>query len=272
MAKLSPNLNVMFSAVKKAGRSLIHDFNEIEKLQISVKTPRDFVSTADLKSEKIMMIELLKARPDYGFITQESENIVGKDENRNWIIDPLDGTTNFLNGIPYFCVSIALEEFGEITTCVVLNPITDELFYAEKGFGAFLAGTRAEERLRVSSKKAMELALFGTYPMWEGNDIDSHLRLYNKVVPKVSNVREMGSCGLDFANLASGKLDGYFCLGYKKWHIAAGILLVKEAGGSVSLIGQKDIRTFDGKSVLNGTKVIASNSALHEKAHNIING
>ncbi len=234
MAALSPLLNVMIAASRKAARALVRDFGEVENLQVSVKGPSDFVSSADHKAESILQQELSKARPRFGFLLEESGEIVSEDTSHRWIIDPLDGTTNFLHGIPQFAISIALERDGQIVAGVVHNPVSDELYYAEKGAGAFLISSAAERRLRVSARSQLENALIGTgIPHRGRGDAERFSAQLSRVMGQVSGVRRMGAASLDLAFVAAGKLDAFWEEGLQPWDIAAGVLLVQEAGGIV---------------------------------------
>lgn len=238
----SPVLNVMISAVQKAGRGLIRDFGEIEQLQVSRKSLGDFVSTADQRSEKILIEELTKARPDYSFIVEESGEILGKDKDSIWMIDPLDGTSNFLHGIPYFVISVALQQKGSLVAAVIYNPVINEMYWAEKGGGAFLN----HRRLRVSGRRQLDEALVATgAPFSRHGNTDHFLHCFQKLVPLISGVRRYGSAALDLAYLAAGRLDGLMEMNLAPWDMAAGALLVQEAGGYVSdFQGQSDILKF----------------------------
>ncbi|SCA56768.1 Inositol-1-monophosphatase [Candidatus Terasakiella magnetica] len=253
MAVRSANINVMAKAVEAAGRGLVRDFGELENLQVSRKGPADFVSTADTRTEKILVKELTKARPEIGFLLEEGGEIKGEDETKRWIIDPLDGTTNFLHGIPHFAISIALEENGEIVTAMIYNPITDEKYWAEKAQGAFLNG----RRLRVSGRRTMEDAIYATGIPFRGRG--DHGRFLNELeaIMKVSaGVRRMGAASLDLAFVAAGRFDGFWETGLQTWDIAAGILIVKEAGGFVS--------EFDARQkMLKSGNVVAGNEFQH---------
>jgi myo-inositol-1(or 4)-monophosphatase len=231
MAIRSATINVMAKAVEAAARGLLRDFGEIENLQVSRKGPADFVSTADTRTEKILIKELTKARPGVGFLLEEGGEIKGEDPTKRWIIDPLDGTTNFLHGIPHFAISIALEENGHIVAGMVYNPITDEKYWAERGQGAFLNG----RRLRVAGRRSMDEAIYATGIPFRGRG--DHGRFLNELeaIMKVSaGVRRFGAASLDMAFVAAGRYDGFWEMGLQPWDIAAGILLVKEAGGFVS--------------------------------------
>lgn len=234
----SANINVMCRAAEKAGRALVRDFNELEHLQVSRKSLGDFVSTADHRSEKILVTELQKARPDFGFLLEESGEIPAKDSDSRWIIDPLDGTTNFLHGIPHFAVSIGLQKGKEVIAGVIYNPITDELYWAEKGVGVYLN----QRRLRVSGRKRLDESLIGIGSPYGTHGDPAHFaRSTQKLLPFVAGVRRMGAASLDLAFVASGRYDAYFETHLQPWDIAAGILMVKEAGGYVSDLDGKDI-------------------------------
>ena len=218
MKSISANLNVMIKAAEKASRALIRDFGEIEKLQVSIKGPTDFVSNADLKAEKIIIEELKKARPNYSIISEEDGSESNKDKKNTWIIDPIDGTTNFLHGVPHFAISIALKSENEIVSGLIYDPIKDEMFYAEKDKGAFFNN----QRIRVSKKKEINSCLFATGGKSK-NEIDLPLR-------------RSGSAALDMAYVAAGRYDGYFQNDLNLWDIAAGIIILKEAGGMINEI------------------------------------
>ena len=218
MKSISANLNIMIKACEKASKFLIRDFGEIENLQVSKKGPKDFVTNSDIKIEKIIIEELNKARPSYSILSEEKGFKKNKDQDNTWIIDPIDGTINFLHGIPHFAISIALKYKNEIVSGIVFDPIKDEMFYAEKNNGAFFNN----QRIRVSKKNKIEDCLFVT-----GNKI--------KIIPDLI-YRKTGSAALDMAYVAAGRYDGYFQHDIKLWDIAAGIVLVKEAGGIISEI------------------------------------
>ncbi len=234
MAALSPLMNVMVNASRKAARGLTRDFGEVENLQVSVKGPSDFVSAADKKAENTLYKELSKARPKFGFLMEESGVVEGEDKSHRWIIDPLDGTTNFLHGIPHFAISIALECDGQIIAAVVHNPITDELYFAEKGKGAFLDAPYTERRLRVSARTRLENSVIGTgIPHLGRGDHPRYQAQLRAVMGEVAGIRRFGSAALDLAYIAAGRLDAYWEEDLKLWDIAAGLLLVQEAGGVV---------------------------------------
>jgi myo-inositol-1(or 4)-monophosphatase len=246
-------LNVMVTAAIKAGKSLSRDFNEVENLQVSRKGPADFVSKADIRAEQIVYDELRKARPTYGFLMEEGGEVVGTDGQHTWIIDPLDGTTNFLHSIPLFAVAIALQRGDEIVASVIYNPIMDELFTAEKGAGAWLADRK---RLRVAGRRHMSDAVVTTGIKTQGTSNDTlQLRQLAAVNPAVAGIRRSGSICLDMAWLAAGRFDAIWEAGLKPWDVAPGLLLVKEAGGIVTdFAGQPG-------SVWNG-QIVAGNETL----------
>ena len=238
MNSISPNLNVMIKASEKASKILIRDFGEIEKLQVSKKGPTDFVTNSDIKVEKIIMDELKKARPTYSFISEEKGIEKNKDKNNTWIIDPIDGTVNFLHGIPHFAISIALRSNNEIVSGLIYDPIKDEIFFAEKNNGAFLNNYR----LRVSKKNQINDCLFVT-----GGKMKNELDL---------PYRKSGCAALDMAYVAAGRYDGYFQHNLNIWDIAAGIVLIKEAGGVIN-----DIDLTINENI----KVIASSPDINDK-------
>jgi myo-inositol-1(or 4)-monophosphatase len=256
MPYLSPALNVMIAAARKAGRPLIRDFGELENLQISLKGPADFVSSADERTERILIEELSRARPGYGFFAEETGVREGPDKTHRFIIDPIDGTTNFLHGVPVFAISIALEREGQLVSGVVYNPVTDEMFVAEKGQGAFLN----DKRLRVAVRKNLAESLIATgIPfMGKGDQAlhDQSLAEVRAVIARTTGVRRCGSASLDLAGVAAGRFDAYWERVLNPWDIAAGILLVREAGGIVTDLngGGDPLKTRD---------VLAANEALH---------
>ena len=230
MPLLSANLNIMEKACKKASKLLIRDFGEVEKLQVSKKGPGDFVTNSDKRTEKIIINELSLARPDYSFLAEES-GASGKSTEFKWIIDPIDGTTNFLHGVPYFAISIGLEKNKEIICGMIFNPITNEMFYAEKGKGAYLNNSR----IRVSSRKNIdECVLLTGGPILSYKNKEVFFKEYESVSRKVAATRKFGSSALDLAYLASGRCDGVWERNLNYWDIAAGIIIVKEAGGTVT--------------------------------------
>lgn len=228
----SANLNIMIKAARKAGRSLVKDFREVENLQVSMKGAGDFVSRADLAAEKILKEELLGARPTYGWLAEEGGEIDGEDPTRRWIVDPLDGTTNFLHGLPHWAVSIALEHKGQIVAGVVFDAAKDELFYAERGAGAWLNDNK---RLRVSGRTRMIEAIFATgIPFAAKKTLPATLKDLANLMPACAGVRRFGSAALDLAYVAAGRYDGYWERELHIWDTAAGALLALEAGALVS--------------------------------------
>jgi myo-inositol-1(or 4)-monophosphatase len=230
----SANLNIMMKAARKAGRSLVKDFREVENLQVSAKGAGDFVSRADIAAEKIIRDDLMAARPNYGWVGEESAAEEGKDPTRRWIVDPLDGTTNFLHGLPHWAVSIALEHKGEVVAGVVYDPAKDEMFYAEKGQGAWLNDS---QRLRVSARKVMIESIFATgIPFGGKRDLPETLKDLGRLMPTCAGVRRWGAAALDLAYVAAGRYEGYWERGLHPWDVAAGMLIVREAGGLVEAV------------------------------------
>ncbi len=238
MNSISPNLNMMIKACEKASKGLIRDFGEIEKLQVSIKGPSDFVSNADTKAEKIIIDELTKTKKNFSIISEEDGSKLNKDRENFWVIDPIDGTSNFLHGVPHFAISIALKSQNEIISGLIYDPIKDEMFYAEKNSGAFFNN----KRIRVSKKKDLNSCLFAT-----GGKEDNKVNL---------TTRKTGSAALDMAYVAAGRFDGYFQNGLNLWDIAAGLIIVKEAGG---LINEIDLTKND------KINIRASSSTINEK-------
>jgi myo-inositol-1(or 4)-monophosphatase len=253
MPYLSPVLNVMVGAARKAGRGLIRDFGELENLQVSLKGPADFVSTADQRTERILIEELSRARPGYGFLAEETGAGGGPDKSHRWIIDPIDGTTNFLHGIPIFAISIALEREGQLVSAVVYNPVVDEMYMAEKGHGAYLN----DKRLRVAARKSMKEALFATGAPFLGRPGHKRFLAELEAVLAVSpGIRRCGAASLDLACVAAGRYDGFWERGINAWDVAAGILLVREAGGVVT-------DPDGGARMLETGELVATNEVLH---------
>ncbi|NUS19996.1 MAG: inositol monophosphatase [Mesorhizobium sp.] len=245
-------LNVMVQAAMKAGRSLSRDFGEVQNLQVSMKGPGDYVSQADRKAEEIVFAELSKARPGYSFLMEERGAVEGEDAQHRWLVDPLDGTTNFLHGIPLFSVSIALERQGQVVAAVVYNPAMDELYTAERGGGAFMN----DRRLRVAGRSKLTDAVIGcgVPHLGRGHHGNFLIELRN-VMAEVSGVRRLGSAALDLAYVAAGRMDGFWETGLSSWDIAAGTLLVREAGGFVSdMSGGQDM--LDNGEVVAGNEII----------------
>ncbi len=238
MKSISANLNVMIKAAEKASKVLIRDFGEIENLQVSKKGPADFVTNSDLKAEKIIIDELKKAKPNYSLISEENGLNISKDKENTWIIDPIDGTVNFLHGIPHFAISIALKSKNEIISGVIFDPIKDEMFFAEKDNGAYFNN----HRIRVSNKNEIDKCLFA-------------LGGKSQNEPKIPN-RKTGCAALDMAYVASGRFDGFFQNSLNLWDIAAGIILVKEAGGIINEINMDKIENLN---------VIASSISINSK-------
>ncbi len=250
----SANLNIMINAARKAGRALVKDFREVENLQVSSKAAGDFVSRADIAAEKIIREMLTEARPNYGWMGEESEPVEGKDPTRRWIVDPLDGTTNFLHGLPHWAISIALEFKGEIVAAVVFDPAKDELFYAEKGLGAFMN----DRRLRVSNRSAMIECIFATgLPFATKTTLPAMLQDLGQLMPACAGMRRWGAASLDLAYVAAGRFDGFWERELQPWDIAAGLLLVREAGGFTAPLR-------DGESIFERGEVIAANAAIFD--------
>ncbi len=239
MAYQSATLNVMTAAARKAGRPLVRDFGELENLQISMKGPADFVTSADTRTERILIEELSKARPGYGFLAEESGAIEGKDKSHRFIIDPIDGTTNFMHGVPHFAISIALEREGQLVAGILYNPVTDDLYYAEKGHGAY----HNNKRLRVAGRKDLANCIIATgLPMMGREGHDRALTEMAAVMASTAGVRRFGTASLDMAFVAEGRFDGYWELGIQSWDMAAGIVLLREAGGMIwDLEGGQDM-------------------------------
>ena len=253
MSQMSANMNIMIKAARRAGRSLMRDFGEVENLQVSSKGPGDFVSRADLKAESIIKEDLMEARPNYGWLAEESDEIPGSDPTRRWIVDPLDGTTNFLHGLPHWAISIALEHKGEIVAAVIFNPAGEELFAAEKGAGAWMN----DRRLRVSGRHNMIEMIFATgLPFGGRADLPETLQDLARILPACAGVRRWGSAALDLAYVAAGRYDGFWERNLNAWDIAAGLLLVKEAGGFTESISP------DGNPIADGTVIAANNTVF----------
>ena len=254
-------LHIMVQAATKAGRSLSRDFGEVENLQVSLKGPADFVSNADRRAEEIVFEELQKARPTYGFLGEEGTSVAGTDGQHRWIVDPLDGTTNFLHGIPMFAVAIALERAGEIVASVIFNPVMDELFTAEKGTGAWL---NDRKRLRVAGRKHLADAVVCLGIKISGTDNDAlTLRQLGQIAPAVAGIRRTGSASTDLAWLAAGRFDGFFEGRLSPWDVAPGWLLLREAGGIMT-----DYSGTPG-SIANG-EVVAGNELIQAQLLKVI--
>jgi myo-inositol-1(or 4)-monophosphatase len=248
-------MNVMVSAVRKAGRGLARDFGEVAQLQVSIKGPANFVSKADTKAEETLYQELSKARTGYSFLMEESGAVEGTDKSHRWIIDPLDGTTNFLHSIPLFCISVALERDGQLIAGVIFNPITDELYTAEKGKGAFLN----DRRLRVAARSTLSDCVVATGIPHRGRvNHPRFLREAERVLKEVAGMRRTGAAALDIAWTAAGRFDGYWEYGIQPWDMAAGIVLIREAGGFVT--------DLDGGNDMMGTgNIIAGNDKIRKQ-------
>ncbi|MFU8835127.1 inositol monophosphatase family protein [Roseovarius autotrophicus] len=256
----SANLNVMLKAARKAGRSLVKDFGEVENLQVSMKGAGDFVSRADIAAEKIIKSELTSARPNYGWAAEEGGEEPGTDPTRRWIVDPLDGTTNFLHGLPHWSVSIALEHKGEVVAGVIYDPVKDEAFFAEKGTGAWLN----ETRLRVSGRNKMIEAIFATgLPFGGRSDLPETLQDLARLLPACAGVRRWGSAALDMAYVAAGRYDGFWERRLNAWDLAAGVIIAREAGALVEPL-------TPGGNILDDGEVIAANEKIFDKFAKVI--
>ena len=258
----SANLNIMIKAARKAGRALVKDFREVENLQVSVKGAGDFVTKADIGAEKIIKDDLMGARPTYGWLAEEGGEEEGQDPTRRWIVDPLDGTTNFLHGLPHWAVSIALEHKGGIVAGVVFDPAKDEMFFAEKGTGAWMN----ESRLRVSGRHRMIESIFATgLPFGGRADLPETLKDLGRLLPVCAGVRRWGAASLDLAYVASGRYDGFWERRLKPWDVAAGMLIVKEAGGLVEAIRPE-------RNILQHGEIICSNEPIYSTFAKTIRG
>ena len=262
MAALPPVITIMSRAAEKAARSLLRDFNEVENLQVSIKGPANFVSAADRRAEQIIHDELFKSKPDIGFLMEEGGEEKGKNPDMRWIIDPLDGTTNFLHGIPHWCISIALEEKDQITAGLILDPVKDEMFWAVKGGGAFMK-TR---RLRVSGRKDMNASLIATgIPMIGRTHFHSVFnKQLNRLMTQAAGTRRTGSAALDLAYVAAGRVEGYWEYNLSPWDAAAGQLIVKEAGGFVTELDGKTNHVYNGN-------IVAGNPDVYNSLREILN-
>lgn len=258
----SANLNIMIKAARRAGRSLVKDFREVENLQVSMKGAGDFVSKADIAAEKIIKEDLMSARPTYGWLGEESAEEEGSDPTRRWIVDPLDGTTNFLHGLPHWAVSIALEHKGQIVAGVVFDAAKDEMFFAEKGAGAWMN----DQRLRVSGRNRMIESIFATgLPFGGRSDLPETLQDLARLLPGCAGVRRWGAASLDLAYLAAGRYDGFWERRLQPWDIAAGIILAREAGGLVAPIDPAG-------HIINDGEILAANEAIFDQFAKVIRG
>ncbi|WP_416831673.1 MAG: inositol monophosphatase family protein [Erythrobacter sp.] len=267
MSMFSGLIRVMERAARKAGGRLRRDFGEVEHLQVSRKGPADFVSKADMRAERAIYDELLHARPDWGFVMEEAGIIEGDPNRPRWIVDPLDGTSNFLHGIPHFAISIAVQEprldgkgWGEVTAAVIYHPIEDATYWAEKTRGAWLQ----DARLRVSARRTLDDALIATGIPFSGHgDFAEWSRIFGAIGPEVAGIRRFGAASLDLAYVAQGRFDGFWESGLNDWDTAAGCLLVREAGGFVS--------DYRGRSApIHSAQILAANDALHSKLHKLL--
>tara|TARA_B100000579_G_scaffold420855_1_gene421009 strand:+ start:461 stop:1264 length:804 start_codon:yes stop_codon:yes gene_type:complete len=258
----SPKLNLIYKVCMKASKSLIRDFGEIENLQVSSKGPGDFVTSADKRTEKIIVNELLNAYPDYGILSEEIGTVNEKNKDNRWIIDPIDGTSNFLNGIPHFSISIGYEENNSIKCGLIFDPIKNELFFAEKGSGAFMNNSR----IRVSKKKNLKESILATGgPKYSSKIKNIILDEYSYVSKNISiPIRKFGSASLDIANVACGRFDGFWQRELSYWDIAAAEIILKEAGGFIENLTPKE-------NELNKSSIIASNSLIHDDLIKLIN-
>jgi myo-inositol-1(or 4)-monophosphatase len=252
-------INVMVKAARRAGRSLKRDFGEIENLQVSLKGPANFVSRADKRAEEMLYEDLAKARPGYGFLGEEGGTREGADKSHRWIVDPLDGTTNFLHGIPHFAISIGLEREGTMIAGVIYNPANEELYIAERGKGAFLNDTR----LRVANRRELHDCVIGCgLPHIGRGDFAQNQREMAALQPKVAGLRRMGTASLDLAAVAAGRFDGFWERNLSPWDIAAGIVMIREAGGTVGDI--------NGGDVLKTGDIVCGNEAIHGELARIL--
>ncbi|MCR9147248.1 MAG: inositol monophosphatase [Rhodobacteraceae bacterium] len=256
----SANLNIMLKAARKAGRSLVKDFREVENLQVSMKGAGDFVSRADLAAEQILKEELMGARPTYGWLAEEGGGEDGQDPTRRWIVDPLDGTTNFLHGLPHWAISIALEHKGNVVAGVIYDAAKDEMYFAERGEGAFMN----DMRLRVSGRSKMIESIFATgLPFGGRSDLPATLQDLARLMPVCAGVRRWGSAALDLAYVAAGRYEGFWERRLKPWDLAAGVILVREAGGFIEPL-------HVGNSIIEDGDVVCANEAVFDRFAKII--
>jgi len=250
----------MANAAYKAARGLCRDFGEVEQLQVSRKGPADFVSSADHKAEEMLVEDLRRARPKFGFLLEEGGEIAGEDSSNRWIIDPLDGTTNFLHGIPHFAISIGLERDSKMFAGVIYDPLRDELFWAESGSGAFVNSTR----LRVSARARLDEALIATGMPFKGRaSHPEYSEMLDRVSAETAGVRRFGSAALDLAYVAAGRFDGFWEFALSPWDIAAGLAILREAGGIVSEVDSGD-------AMMKSGDILASNGHLHEDLRRLL--
>ncbi|EET49669.1 inositol monophosphatase family protein [Thalassobium sp. R2A62] len=258
----SANLNVMMKTARAAGRALSKDFREVEQLQVSTKGPGDFVSKADMSAEKLIREALMEARPSYGFLGEEGAEIEGEDPTRRWIVDPLDGTTNFLHGMPHWAVSIALEHKGQIVAGVIYDPTKDEMFYAEKGEGAWMN----ESRIRASGRNKMIECVFATgLPFAGRSDLPETLQDLARILPACAGVRRWGAAALDLAYVAAGRYDGFWERRLNAWDLAAGLVIAKEAGCLVEPLNPNG-------NILQDGELVVANEAIFDQFSKIARG
>ena len=254
MIRYSPNITIMMSASRKAARSILRDFGELEKLQVSVKGQNDFVTMADVKAQEIIHYELSRSRTDYGFLMEEGKIKNNINENEyTWIIDPIDGTLNFMNGIPYFAISIALHHKDKIIAGVVYDPVHNDFYWAEEGIGAYLN----DQRLRVKNKKTLDQSIIALgIPFLGRGNHQQHIKIQQAVMSKVAGLRRFGAASLDLAYVAAGRVDGFWEFGLSSWDVAAGIILVKEAGGLAIGIDNKENPLLTGNIVAGNVNIV----------------
>ena len=262
MIRYSPNITIMMSAARKAARSILRDFGELEKLQVSIKGQNDFVTMADIKAQEIIHYELSRSRTGYGFLMEEGKIKNNINENEyTWIIDPIDGTLNFMNGIPYFAISIALHHENEIIAGVVYDPIHNDFYWAEDGLGAYLN----DQRLRVKNKKTLDKSIIALgIPFLGRGNHQEHIKIQQAVMSKVAGLRRFGAASLDLAFVAAGRVDGFWEFGLSSWDVAAGIILVKEAGGLAKGIDNKEDPLLTGN-------IVAGNVHIVQELQKVIN-
>jgi len=262
MIRYSPNITIMMSAARKAARSILRDFGELEKLQVSIKGQNDFVTMADIKAQEIIHYELSRSRTGYGFLMEEGKIKNNFNENEyTWIIDPIDGTLNFMNGIPYFAISIALYHENKIIAGVVYDPIHNDFYWAEDGLGAYLN----DQRLRVKNKKTLDKSIIALgIPFLGRGNHQEHIKIQQAVMSKVAGLRRFGAASLDLAFVAAGRVDGFWEFGLSSWDIAAGIILVREAGGLAKGIDNKEDPLLTGN-------IVAGNVHIVQELQKVIN-
>ena len=254
MIRYSANITIMMTAARKAARSILRDFGELEKLQVSVKGQNDFVTMADIKAQEIIHYELSRSRTDHGFLMEEGKTKNNINENEyTWIIDPIDGTLNFMNGIPYFAISIALNYKDKIIAGVVYDPVHNDFYWAEEGIGAYINN----QRLRVKNKKTLDKSIIALgIPFLGRGDHQQHIKIQQEVMSKVAGLRRFGAASLDLAFVAAGRVDGFWEFGLSPWDVAAGIILVKEAGGLAIGIDNKENPLLTGNIVAGNVNIV----------------